>query len=195
MRRAGSLIVYSLICFVSFSSTFQLWSVGRSNIALAQQNRYTIAYYRSQSNGIIQATTVVSITNYASGNCNVSVLWFSLSNTSDCQTTTNIAPLETYQHCSNPLDPAIGECAVTCGDDNVSGALDSHEGRAVITLNDGPNCLDNLVVDSRVYYTERLASGHNQVRAVLSPRITLIPIGNSDLLGRGESSGVGNKGD
>jgi hypothetical protein len=195
MWRAGSLILYSLVCFVSLSSVSQLWDAGHGGVALAQQDRYIIAYYRSQLAGIIQATTVVSITNYAPGSCNVSVTWFSLSNTSDCQTTTSIAPLETHQHCSNALDPAIGECVVTCGDDNVSGILNSHEGRAVITLNDGLNCLDNLVVDSRVYYTERLASGYSQVRSILSPRITLIPIGTSDLLGRGESPGVGNKGD
>lgn len=195
MRRAGGLMLYSLICFVSLSSASRLWGVGHADVALAQQDRYIIAYYRSQSAGIIQATTVVSITNYAPGNCNVSVEWFSLSNTSDCQTTTSIAPMETRQHCSKPLDPTIGECAVTCGDDNASAILNSHEGRAVITLNDGLNCLDNLVVDSRVYYTEPLASGHSQVRAVLSPRITLIPIGTSDLLGRGESTGVGNRGD
>jgi hypothetical protein len=195
MRRAGVFIVYSLICFVSLSSTPRLWGVGRSDVALAQQ-RYIIAYYRSQSNGLIQATTVVSITNYAPANCNVSVLWYSLSETLVCQTTTNIVPQATSQHCSNVLDPFIGVCAATCADDNVSVELTSHEGRAIITLHDGLNCLDNLVVDSRVYYTERLPdSGNSQVRSVFSPRITLIPVGTSDLLGRGESLGVGNKGD
>ncbi len=200
MRRAGRLVLYSLIYCMSLSVASQIWGVGRPSVALAMQDRYIVGYYRSQTRGNIQASTIVSITNQAPGSCEVSVVWFDLSNKSACRTTTNVGPLETHQHCSNALDPSIAECEVTCGEDPTSLSLDSHEGRAVVTINNGRNCLDNLIIDSRVYFTQPILengvpNGFSQVSAIFSPRITLVPIGTSDLLGKGESTGVGNKGD
>ena len=78
-----------------------------------------------------------------------------------------------------------------CGETEPIQALSDHEGRAVISVLDGIRCLDDQVVDSRIYYTKPF----NQVTAVFSPKIMLIPIGTADLLGRGESRGGGNKGD
>ena len=188
MRRARDIALYSLIGLMSLSLGPTIGGVGSSSGVAMAQNRYTIGYYRSQTGGISPASTVVSITNHALGSCDVSVVWRDLSNRQVCKTTSNIGSQETHQHCSNTIDPRLTECEITCMVDTENSVeLTDHEGRALVTVNRGQNCLVNLIVDSRVYFTRLIEGGFSQIDAVFSPRITLIPIGTT--------SGAGNQGD
>ncbi len=163
------------------------------SIAVAQE-RYQVNYFRSRSMGAIQSATVISITNHSRESCNVDVTWLSLFSAVDCtQPTVPIGADQTQQFCSRAIDPSITFCLQSC-------TLEDNEGRVEVALRNtvSPECLNNLTLDSRVYFINVQTQGTvttSEVTGIYSPKITLVPFGINDPLATGISSGSGNKGD
>lgn len=139
--------------------------------AYGGQPRYLVTFMKSRTTDPIRTATVVSVTNQASGTCQISVDWFRGFETSPACTTTFVlgAGFQT-DFCSRTIPDALTTCNTTCTPE-----LTFHEGKAVVSSSTRDDCR-SIGVSARVYYTS--GSADDEVTAISDSKIMRFGQGN-----------------
>jgi hypothetical protein len=121
-------------------------------VPVGQTARYTVSYFRSDTNSAIRSATVVTVTNQFSGNCNVSVEFFKgFAPTSPvCTLNLTLGPGVTADYCSRGIPDGLTTCNATC---SPASTFDEGKARVNSTTNTTTIFCGKLAVSSRTYYT------------------------------------------
>ena len=106
--------------------------------------RYLVTFMKSRTTEPLRTATAVSVTNQASGICEIVVEWFRGFETAPvCSTTFDLDAGFQADICSRALPEPLTTCNTMCDPE-----LTFHEGKAVVSA----DCRD-IGVSARVYYT------------------------------------------
>ena len=147
------------------------------NSVLAQEKpRYLVTYTKSQTTaGPIRSSTVVTVVNQSTRNCDVRVDWFDrdvgVTPTPECTDKVTVAPGDSWTFCSRALPQSITTCSLMCDP-----RLISHQGKAIVSSTESFNECSFIGVEARVYYTT--GAGDTAISAISNSKIVFAGEGN-----------------